>query len=72
MSLPDQWTNSTNNSLIHGISVLSLESLYKEQKLLLKRPIKNEVLIDERLAYIQNVLVPNYIEREKLYMVGAI
>ena len=68
MSLPDQWANSTNNSLIQGISVLSLESLYKEQKLLLKRPIKNEILIDERLAYIQNVLVPNYIEQEKLYV----
>lgn len=71
MSLPDQWANSTNNSLIHGISVLSLESLYREQKLLLKRPIKNEMLIAERLGYIQNVLVPNYIEREKLYLAVA-
>jgi hypothetical protein len=71
MSLRDQWANSTNNSLIHGISVLSLESLYKEQKLLLKRPIKNETLIEERLGYIQNVLVPNYIEHEKLYLVAA-
>jgi len=72
MSLPDQWANSTNNSLIHGISVLSLESLYKEQKLLLKRPIKNEGLIEERLAYIQNILVPNYIEREKHYVASSV
>lgn len=58
MSLEDQWANSGNNPKIQGISVLSLESLYKEQQRLLT--VKNRSLVESRLAYIKDVLMPLY------------
>ena len=67
MSLDDQWANSGNNPQIQGISVLSLESLYKEQQRLLNLPMKNRTLVESRLAYIKDVLVPIYVEKERVY-----
>ena len=58
MSLEDQWANSGNNPKIQGIFVLSLESLYKEQQRLLT--VKNRSLVESRLAYIKDVLMPLY------------
>jgi hypothetical protein len=62
MSLEDQWTNSSDNQTIQGISVLSLESLYKEQQRLLNLPMKNRSLVESRLAYINDMLMPNYVK----------
>jgi hypothetical protein len=67
MSLEDQWANSRNNPKIQGIYVLSLESLYKEQQRLLNLPMKNRSLVESRLAYIKDVLVPIYVEKERVY-----
>lgn len=68
MSLEDQWANSGNNPKIQGISVLSLESLYKEQQRLLNLHAKNRSLVEARLAYIKDVLVPLYVEKERTYV----
>jgi hypothetical protein len=67
IALEEQWANAQNNSLIQDIPVLSLESLYKEQQRLLNLPSKTRSLIEARMAYIKDVLVPIYVEKERMY-----